>query len=110
MVGLDPTIHLTACSGVRGWLDPRGKPEDDNGTHSFDLEDWALDASTPVPTTPVVTSVGKLFGDRLPDVRSRLHARAVLHDARDAGGIDAVLLQPLRQGEEIGIGDRVLQT
>jgi hypothetical protein len=29
MVGLVPTIHPTACSGVLGWLDPRDKPEDD---------------------------------------------------------------------------------
>jgi hypothetical protein len=31
MVGLVPTIHLTACAGARGWLDPRDKPEDDSG-------------------------------------------------------------------------------
>ena len=29
MVGLVPTIHPTASSGARGWLDPRDKPEDD---------------------------------------------------------------------------------
>jgi hypothetical protein len=29
MVGLVPTIHPSACSGVRGALDPREKPEDD---------------------------------------------------------------------------------
>ena len=33
MVGLVPTIHPTPCSGVRGWLDPRDKPEDDRGKH-----------------------------------------------------------------------------
>ena len=26
-----PTIHPTACSGVGWGLDPRDKPEDDNG-------------------------------------------------------------------------------
>src|SRR5882724_8445887 len=30
MVGLVPTIHPSACSGVRCTLDPRDKPEDDN--------------------------------------------------------------------------------
>ncbi len=30
MVGLVPTIHTTACSGVNGELDPRDKPEDDS--------------------------------------------------------------------------------
>ena len=29
MVGLVPTIHLSACSGARGEMDPRDKPEDD---------------------------------------------------------------------------------
>jgi hypothetical protein len=33
MVGLVPTIHPTACSNIRGWLDPRDKPEDDSGNH-----------------------------------------------------------------------------
>jgi hypothetical protein len=33
VVGLGPTIHPTACSGVRGWLDPRDEPEDDSGKH-----------------------------------------------------------------------------
>ena len=28
--GLVPGIHLTACSGVRGWLDPGNKCRDDN--------------------------------------------------------------------------------
>jgi hypothetical protein len=32
MVGLGPTIHPTVCC-VRGWLDPRDKPEDDSGNH-----------------------------------------------------------------------------
>jgi hypothetical protein len=36
MVGLVPTIHLTVCSGVPGWLDPRDKPEDDSGSRVFD--------------------------------------------------------------------------
>ena len=31
MVGLVPTIHPTAYSGVREALDPRDKPEDDKG-------------------------------------------------------------------------------
>ena len=31
MVGLVPTIHLSASSGARGTLDPRDKPEDDTG-------------------------------------------------------------------------------
>jgi len=35
MVGLVPTIHQTACSGVRGWLDPRDKPEDDGANHQL---------------------------------------------------------------------------
>jgi hypothetical protein len=30
MVGLVPTIHLSASSGARGTLDPRDKPEDDS--------------------------------------------------------------------------------
>jgi len=38
MVGLVPTIHLTACSGVGGGLDPRDKPEDDSGNHLLELE------------------------------------------------------------------------
>jgi hypothetical protein len=38
MVGLVPTIHPTACSGVRGWLDPRDKPEDDSGYHLLEPE------------------------------------------------------------------------
>jgi len=38
MVGLVPTIHLTARSGVRGALDPRDKPEDDNGNLLFEAE------------------------------------------------------------------------
>ena len=31
MVGLVPTIHLSTCSGARGTLDPRDKPEDEPG-------------------------------------------------------------------------------
>ena len=31
MVGLVPTIHLSASSGARGTLEPRDKPEDDTG-------------------------------------------------------------------------------
>jgi hypothetical protein len=31
MVGLVPTIHLSASSSARGTLDPRDKPEDDTG-------------------------------------------------------------------------------
>jgi len=38
MVGLVPTIHPTACSGARGWLDPRDKPEDDGRKSMFDPE------------------------------------------------------------------------
>ena len=38
MVGLVPTIHPTARSRARGWLDPRDKPEDDSGKHLFGPE------------------------------------------------------------------------
>src|SRR6188474_2779756 len=43
MVGLVPTIHLTASSGARGMLDPRDKPEDDTRAASAcDRGYWAL--------------------------------------------------------------------
>jgi hypothetical protein len=38
MVGLVPTIHPTAGSGVHGWLDPRDKPEDDSGNNLIEPE------------------------------------------------------------------------
>jgi len=38
MVELGPTIHPTACSGVRGWLDPRDQPEDDRVKQMFGRE------------------------------------------------------------------------
>ena len=41
MVGLVPTIHPTACTGVGGGLDPRDKPdkpEDDSGNHLLEPE------------------------------------------------------------------------
>jgi hypothetical protein len=40
MVGLVPTIHPTACSAVRGALDPRDKTEDDNGNHLLEAEHY----------------------------------------------------------------------
>jgi hypothetical protein len=38
MVGLVPTIHPTACSGVRGGLDPRDEPEDDSSDYPLEPE------------------------------------------------------------------------
>jgi hypothetical protein len=38
MVGLVPTIHPSACSGVGGELNPRDKPEDDNASRLSELE------------------------------------------------------------------------
>ena len=41
MVGLVPTIHPTVCSGVRGGLDPRDKPEDDNRERAAWVPAWS---------------------------------------------------------------------
>src|ERR1700722_4271937 len=50
----------------------------------------------------------KLLRDRLLHRRPLLHTRAMVGDARDRRGIDAVGFQPLRQRVEIGVGDRIL--
>jgi len=44
MVGLVPTIHLSASSGARGTLDPRDKPEDDTVLFLTAISTWSMQA------------------------------------------------------------------
>ena len=41
-------------------------------------------------------------------MRSLSHARSVLDNARNAGGIDAVCFQPLREREQVWAGTKVM--
>src|SRR5581483_12315598 len=68
MVGLVPTIHPTACSGVRGWLDPRDKPEDDRGNYL--LRPKHIKAGMSCPRVLLKCTHGKPWAG-LPDTGSR---------------------------------------
>jgi hypothetical protein len=42
MAGLVPAIQPSACSGARGEMDPRDKPEDDKRRAEWPAEDVAM--------------------------------------------------------------------
>jgi len=56
MVGLVPTIHLSASSGASGTLDPRDKPVDDTSIFCWYQKTSSL--SPPQATLPAVEIVG----------------------------------------------------
>src|SRR5262245_36702678 len=67
---------------------------------------------TSVIATPCIDSkgpesIGKFFGDGLLYIRSLSHARSVLDNARNACRVDAVCFQPLREREQIWVGNRI---
>src|SRR4029079_15410260 len=53
------------------------------------------------------TGLAELCRDSLPDRGPLGHALMVIAHFRKPSNIDAITVQPLRQGEEIGIADRV---
>jgi hypothetical protein len=54
-------------------------------------------------------SSAQLFGNRFADGGSVGHSSAVLDHFRNARGVDAIIFEPLREGEEVTGADRPLR-
>src|SRR5690606_37047651 len=78
-------------------------------------EDWGRTVTGPLPVTALhrpihgnaSTLCRTLSGERFAHGGPLAHALPVRGDFRQAGRVDAIAFQPLRDGEEIGVADRV---
>src|SRR4026207_2195296 len=91
MVGLGPTIPPSACSGVRGELGPRDKPEDDSLRRG-----WSATAMT--TTTSAATAFINI-GERTNVTGSARFRRLI--EAGDYGAALAVARSQVENGAQI---------